>query len=610
MNKILYLLLLVVFTFGCSDEDLTKIPGGTLNPENFWKSESDAVKAVNQIYSYIPDGPGSISKETGSDNLTGHHHLWDTKPWGYVSKNQLHASTEGVNGQYSLVDIRAMNYAIKNITEMPDDLFTKDNKNRFIAEIRCIRAWVYMQNTMLFGDFPLVTEVLELEDSYISRDSKDLVRKFVLDELEEVIKVLPESYDNRTFNEKGRVNKNTALALRARAALYFNNFKEAKKSAKAIIDQKKYHLHKINKLNDEQLTQLSMLDNFMNWDELPEGMTKETFGLGLWSYKSLWYEENATKSNPEIIFGKTFSLIPNNIMQTIPLMIAPRITVKGDYGWASYCPTQSLVNSYWNIDGQTKNNVKSFSKRAIDFKALKDLTDHPENTEKADGEATIYNKGLASSLAFFDEYRNRDIRFYASIAWPFAPQAELQANGKDNNACAEWDRGFNGRGITGYYMRKLWDPKCVKHPEKNTYGTWVGYFPVFRYAEILLTYAEAVVHEDGYNSEAINALNELRDRLQMPHVPEGLSKLEALNFIHNERRIELVGEGQRYFDIRRYELDNAGYDNAASKVMTGTHTDCNNKNAITWSWDDKLIYLPIPQVALDYNPQLKPNPGY
>ena len=84
-----------------------------------------------------------------------------------------------------------------------------------------------------------------------------------------------------------------------------------------------------------------------------------------------------------------------------------------------------------------------------------------------------------------------------------------------------------------------------------------GDYPVIRYAEILLTFAEAHLHTTGYDQEVRDALNKLRDRCGMPDVPVSLSKDDAVEFVRNERRIELAGEGHRYFDIRRYGKDYA-----------------------------------------------------
>ncbi len=133
-----------------------------------------------------------------------------------------------------------------------------------------------------------------------------------------------------------------------------------------------------------------------------------------------------------------------------------------------------------------------------------------------------------------------------------------------------------------------------------------GDYPVIRYAEILLIFAEAHLHTTGYDQEVRDALNKLRDRCGMPDVPVSLSKDDAVEFVRNERRIELAGEGHRYFDIRRYGKD------YAAKCMNMTMYSVDNNFNFAMKWDDRLMLMPIPQEAIDLNPLLKDdqNPGY
>ena len=91
----------------------------------------------------------------------------------------------------------------------------------------------------------------------------------------------------------------------------------------------------------------------------------------------------------------------------------------------------------------------------------------------------------------------------------------------------------------------------------------------------------------------------------MPDVPASFpSKEAALDFIRNERRIELAGEGQRFADMRRYGND------YCKQVMTGTSYAPNKHVIVNKQWNDRGMLLPIPTSAMDYNPLLEQNPGY
>ena len=119
---------------------------------------------------------------------------------------------------------------------------------------------------------------------------------------------------------------------------------------------------------------------------------------------------------------------------------------------------------------------------------------------------------------------------------------------------------------------------------------------MIRYAEVLLTYAEARIQNSGWDTEVQKALNDLRDRCGMPDVPTTMpSKEEALAFVRNERRIELAAEGHRFDDIRRYGND------YCSKAMNGPSYAPNGYVVINKVWDNRLMLMPIPQGAIDLN---------
>ena len=133
---------------------------------------------------------------------------------------------------------------------------------------------------------------------------------------------------------------------------------------------------------------------------------------------------------------------------------------------------------------------------------------------------------------------------------------------------------------------------------------------------MLLIYAEAHTQNTGYDGSAVAELNKLRVRAGMPNVPTALSKNDALDFIRKERRIELAGEGLRFFDIRLYEDNqrNGGYkgSEAASAVMTGKIYDVVGNPGVDKVWNQRLMYMPLPTTALDKNKNsgMNQNPGY
>ena len=138
---------------------------------------------------------------------------------------------------------------------------------------------------------------------------------------------------------------------------------------------------------------------------------------------------------------------------------------------------------------------------------------------------------------------------------------------------------------------------------------------LLRYAEVLLTYAEAKIELGQADQSVYDAINRVRQRgdVNLPPLAPGLSQSELRNAVRNERTIELAFEGHRLFDIRRWKI--------AETVLPG------NKQGITYTLNGQLVttqvqgfdiifnkerdYLwPIPQKEKELNPGLVQNPNW
>ena len=204
--------------------DMDVVPPAEISAENFWKTEKDAWYALNGCYQSMP--ALDIWDEMCTDNAHSH------KPW---EGNMEMVQQNGINtaspyGDYDFSAIRTANTFISRVEtcDMSEEL-----KERMKAEARFFRAFAYLELTQYFGKVAIVTEELPYDAPNVPRNSLEEVRSFILDELAQVAEILPESYNGSFLYESGRVTKYAALALRARAALYFGNYAEAEKSAKA-----------------------------------------------------------------------------------------------------------------------------------------------------------------------------------------------------------------------------------------------------------------------------------------------------------------------------------------------------------------------------------------
>ena len=128
---------------------------------------------------------------------------------------------------------------------------------------------------------------------------------------------------------------------------------------------------------------------------------------------------------------------------------------------------------------------------------------------------------------------------------------------------------------------------------------------LFRYAEALLTLAEAENELNGPTTIAYDAINEVRNRpsVDMPDVTPGLSKEEFREVLRRERRVEFAGEGLFYLDIKRWMT--------AEIVMNQPGLDKDGNVIEERNFNPNRDYLwPIPDREILLNPNLEQNPGY
>lgn len=172
---------------------------------------------------------------------------------------------------------------------------------------------------------------------------------------------------------------------------------------------------------------------------------------------------------------------------------------------------------------------------------------------------------------------------------------------------------------TGYYMRKF----MADYSTSSTYSNQTHNFPVFRYAEILLNYAEAM-NETGNQTEAFNQLKLIRTRAGIPAgttagyqygLKTTMTQAEMREAIRLERRIELAFEEQRFWDIRRWKIA----ETVANKDVHGMKVTQTAPGVFSYQSVvvDRLYFsalknyrYPVPFNEMLSNPSLTQNTGY
>lgn len=437
------------------------------------------------------------------------------------------------------------------------------------AEMRLIRAYEYARLVSHFGDVPLLTQPIILEESYgVARTPQADVLKFVFDELDFAIANLPQAYAASAVK---RLTKGAALAVKARTALYAGNWALARDAAQTIMQftgAGAYALHS--------------------------------------NYSQLFLK--AGETSPELIIS-----IPRDEAQKVFTQGTnvqdqlPRLTG----GFGAQIPTREIVDAYECRDG-------------------KPIDESPLYDPKA-------------------PFRNRDPRLTASIVefgtqwlgytYQPHPDSTTTFSSKDNRRVSNLDTRAVAAfaSFTGFLWKKGIDQTWADKRSEDSDAI------IIRYAEILLTYAEAKIELNEIDASVLNAINQVRARAYGVAVGQtsaypavtSTNAAELRQVVRRERRVEFAKEGLRYMDLIRWRLA----EKALTRPVIGL-PDPTVQNRSKWpfpgvtpldddgiadysgfgtdvkvvaqrSFDRTRQYLwPIPAIERRVNPNMTQNQGY
>lgn len=529
----------------CSDF-LDTIPNDALSPSIAWNTESDAEKFVIGCYDGWENGGDLLYMDCTSDfgyNNFAHE--------GYraFGDGTISSDTNKAKNFYNFKVIRKCNTFLENI----DKIHFKDEKVKkdLIAQVKFIRAYNYFKMNWIYGGVPIIDNYNSAQEAQVPRNTEDEVRKFVEEELDNLLSDL-----NKEPSERGRIAQGAALALRMREALYYEDWTTAKNSAERIIGLDLYDL-------DSDYSKIFSM---------------------------------AGQDSKEIILSVQY------LANLKGLGVIGQMYNNGEGGWSSIVPTKNLVNTYEMSNGLTIDEVGSGYDPV-----------HP--------------------------FANRDPRLGLSICYPGADY--IKADGSlgifntldkeiDGKKNANFMTSANNSSKTGLTWNKYLTPITQYDDIWST-----GACPiVFRYAEVLLTWAEAENELNGPSKEVYDKLNLIRNRVGMPDVDESkyATKEELRELIRRERAVELAGEGLRRADILRWKTKDGKMlaeivMNETLERMVGTVSmDANIDQTMRATINleataaEKMIesrkfqphnrYFPIPRTVLDKNLKLTQNLGY
>ncbi|MCL3781847.1 RagB/SusD family nutrient uptake outer membrane protein [Prolixibacteraceae bacterium JC049] len=522
MKYIIVLLFTIMIGQSCSEDFLDRSPLDAASDETFFTKTSDLKNYSNGLYSIVIRGIGGnrwTQLDKGTDDLV------TSSPRGSLMRRSVsgQAPESSASWKNGYRNIRKTNYFLANASKVP----VSDKSNHYIGEVLFIRAWAYFNLLKEFGGVPYITDPLETnsEELYRPRDSRDFIAQKILEDLDQAIEFLHWKGKGEA-SESGRINKETALTFKSRVALYEGTWE-------------KYHGSKGTLFAVEGKDGNNFLQEAIEAGEqlIAYQGNKIYKGRAGWEYNGLWDQLDYRN-------------------------------IAGAFLYKNYSVDHSVMNNWstYSVGGWDA----SITKQCIDQYLAKDGKPEEITTVEFDRYSMV-------SLA-----ENKDPRLAQSVWNPANGTLRSMFPGPYNGHA--YNTSMPGLitnqqrwpAITGY---RIWKGTLAV-PVAGSQGEYDDL--IIRYGEALLNYAEAkAILGTITQSDIDKSINVLRERAGM--VPMNLTEVNSWNIdyssrygyeptasnivneIRRERRVELLMEGFRTDDIKRWALIDAVYNGMKPK---------------------------------------------
>lgn len=567
--------LISLFAASCMDLE----PKADMGDNMVWNKADNFQLFANQFYGWTRDFQMSSDFTYGNGMSDGVHSEYRSD---LVATSSVNVYSQGTNSipanDKNYTELYKRIYYTNLLLNRAESFGDRNAIATPIGEAYFFRAYLHFELVQIYGDAILLTEPLDMDSEklYMPQNERGEVIDQVIKDLEEAAALLPESP-----SEAGRLTKDAANAMLSRVALYEGTW------------QKFHNGGSDTNTNTARSTELLTIAKNAAAEVMTGGRYQLFYNstLGDQSYRYMFILEDAAQCNPAGLSKK----------DNTEYILARRHR-DGDRGQ--------------NITHGMLNNVCYITRKMADMYLC------------ADGlpvEKSPLFKGYVSAT---DEFQNRDRRMDNNMLY----NGEKYWDNENNTCRVTWDdqdlataRTADVRSNSGYANQK-W---CVERQVADYYESID--FPVIRYAEVLLNYAEATYELNGNISDADldKSLNPVRLRVNedMPKLSNSFVSNNALDMreeIRRERTIELFLEGFRVDDLKRWATapkemiqDQLGVKITGTWFESSWAAQTRKLNAdgciILYdgrTWNDKLYLYPLPSDQLQLNPQLKQNPGW
>ena len=589
-----------VFTASCNSEFLDTVPDNITTLEDVFTNKDMTERWLARIYAPLPD-------------------MWDQPygvPWTGQSDEAYYAWVQpGINSGAITPDNASPNYwgsyyqtirqaaiFLENI-DQNKEILLQPNGERLIqqykGEVRFLRAYYYWLLMKQYGPVVLMGEELMATDAdyQIPRSPWDDCVNFVLLEMDKAMQEVPEKHVNPNnpaeadIQQTGRITKPIIKAVKSQVLLYhasplFNgntemaNFtnpdgqalfnpnydperwKAAADAAKEVIDLNIWQLFRVNDQDPFRAGFLSARNLMFDG----------------WETEGIWLRTNTNNGN-----------------------------------WERHSAPRNSNGAAWNGIAVTQEMVDAF--RMADGSQITDASSGYSESGFTDQSTEYYTDGT------FNMYVDREPRFYVNVTFngSFVPVVPVpgdniveyffSGNSGKRDAPRDWP-------ITGYTARKnihpntdFRDGRYISRPAM-----------MIRLGEIYLNYVEALNEYSPGHPDILYYLNEIRNRAGLPDYEGSTDQDEMRTQIRLERQIELMFEGHRYWDVRRWKVAGTpeyhqGGALHGMNIEGGDHlSDPEFHQRIVAftraAWQPKFYFYPAPQSEIDRNKVLTQFPGY
>lgn len=585
-KSIIYILFLVALLMSCNDDSMNKYPLHQISTETFWNSENDLKIYNNNLYDYAISGTMRLLNGNGGSATGGFggQYIYDVMSDNIVADLTHHAQYAKVRAGQITPDANPTSFGWNNtcftfIRSINIGLANYDKADvhqsiidKYKAEARLFRAWVVADKVSLYGDYPWVDKELNIDSPELYAERTP--RETVMNNVLDDLNFACENLPDNwgDGNSPGRLNRWAALLIKSRICLFEGTWN-------------KYHGGTQSEFWLQEAADASK--------ELIDNGPYELYSTGdpKHDYNAIFQMDNLSGVKEVMWWRRYASGIQLNSWQHYLYLLNP---------------SKSLVEDYLCTDGLP-------------------ITLSP-----------LY-KG---DMTYTDIFENRDPRLRQTILHPDDLPYYNYSDGEISKVPTMIKSNL-WTSLTGYHLIKF-----VNNEQKRLIHT--GYYPaiVLRYGEALLNFAESKAELGIITQSDLDiSINKLRDRVGMPHIDintiptdpryisDGISPLIAE--IRRERRVELLGEGFRYDDLRRWKqgkkltlkdygirwdeanrmaIDPEGNVDLGYEIFPGTTIEyiCPHKGGDLENpvFEEKHYLWPIPVGPRSENPALGQNPGW